>query len=90
MKIALLGFGVVGKGVYDQICRRSDMEVARVLVRRTIDEIAPISTRDINDILADPAIDTVVEVGRPSELKRSSRNTSLITTARNMHITSLK
>ena len=62
MKIALLGFGVVGKGVYDQICRRSDMEVARVLVRRTIDEIAPISTRDINDILADPAIDTVVEV----------------------------
>ena len=27
-------------------------------------------------------IDTVVDVGKPNELKRSSRNTSLITTAR--------
>lgn len=62
MKIALLGFGVVGKGVYDQVCRRCDMEVARVLVRRSIEEIAPISTTDINDILTDDTIDTVVEV----------------------------
>jgi len=62
MNIALLGFGVVGRGVYDQVCRRSDMAVTRVLVRRTIDEIAPIATADINDILADEAVDTVVEV----------------------------
>ena len=61
-KIALLGFGVVGKGVYDQIAKRDDLEVARVLVRRTIDEVAAISTADINDIVSDPAIDTVVEV----------------------------
>ena len=32
-------------------------------------------------------IETVVEVGSPSELKRSSRKTSLITTARYIHIT---
>ena len=61
-KIALLGFGVVGKGVYDQIAKRDDLEVARVLVRRTIDVVAAISTTDINDIVSDPAIDTVVEV----------------------------
>ena len=62
MNIALLGFGVVGRGVYDQVCRRSDLAVTRILVRRTIDEIAPIATADINDILTDPAVDTVVEV----------------------------
>ena len=61
-KIALLGFGVVGKGVYDIIAKRDDLEVARVLVRRPIEEIAAISTADINDIVSDPAIDTVVEV----------------------------
>jgi len=62
MKIALLGFGVVGKGAYDIIAKRNDMEVVRVLVRRPIEEVAAISTTDINDIVADPAIDTVVEV----------------------------
>ena len=61
-KIALLGFGVVGKGAYDIIAKRDDMEVSRVLVRREIAEIAAISTADINDIVSDPTIDTVVEV----------------------------
>ena len=61
-KIALLGFGVVGKGAYDIIAKRDDMEVVRVLVRRQIDEIAAISTTDIHDIVSDPTIDTVVEV----------------------------
>ena len=61
-KIALLGFGVVGKGAYDIIAKRDDMEVARVLVRREIPEIADITTADINDIVSDGAIDTVVEV----------------------------
>ena len=45
-KIALLGFGVGGKGVYDIIAKRDDLEVARVLVRRPIEEIAAISTTD--------------------------------------------
>ena len=61
-KIALLGFGVVGKGVYDIVAKRDDLDVAQVLVRRPIEEIAAISATDINDIIADPAIDTVVEV----------------------------
>ncbi len=62
MNIALLGFGVVGKGAYDIIAKRDDMKVSRVLVRREIPEIAAISTADINDIVSDPSIDTVVEV----------------------------
>ena len=62
MKIGLLGFGVVGKGVYDQVLQRSDMEVARVLVRRSIEEIAAISTANAQDIFDDASIDTVVEV----------------------------
>ena len=61
-KIALLGFGVVGKGAYDIIAKRDDMEVVRVLVRREIDEIAAIATANIDDIVSDPTIDTVVEV----------------------------
>ena len=62
MKLALLGFGVVGKGVYDEVQKRTDMEVAKVLVRREIEEIAHIAVRDMADIAGDPAIDTVVEV----------------------------
>ena len=61
-KIALLGFGVVGRGVYDIIAKRDDLEVVRVLVRRSIGEITAIATADINDIVSDPSIDTVVEV----------------------------
>ena len=62
MKLALLGFGVVGKGVYDEVQKRSDMEVSKVLVRRHIEEIAPIATADIAEIVNDPAIDIVAEV----------------------------
>ena len=62
MNIGLLGFGTVGRGVYEQAKRRSDMSVARVLVRRDIPEIADIATRDFDAIVTDPAIDTVVEV----------------------------
>ena len=61
-KIALLGYGVVGKGVRDIIAKRDDMEVVRVLVRREIAEVAAISTTNIDDIVSDSAIDTVVEV----------------------------
>lgn len=62
MNIALLGFGVVGGGVFELAKSRSDLSVSRVLVRRDIPEIASIATRDFNDILNDSAIDTVVEV----------------------------
>ena len=62
MNIGLLGFGVVGGGVYELAKERDDLSIARVLVRRDIAEIAAISTRDFNDILNDTTIDTVVEV----------------------------
>ncbi len=62
MKLALLGFGVVGKGVYDQVQKRGDMEVSKVLVRRQIAEIAHIAVTDIVDIVNDSTIDTVAEV----------------------------
>ena len=34
MRIGLLGFGTVGKGVYELTKARDDMEVVRVLCRR--------------------------------------------------------
>ena len=61
MKIGLLGFGVVGRGVYDITSARNDMQVARVLCLEDI--ILPDAevTRDFSTILNDNTIDTVVE-----------------------------
>ena len=36
MRIGLLGFGTVGKGVYELTAPRADMQVVRVLCRREI------------------------------------------------------
>ena len=62
MNIALLGFGVVGKGVYDILAGREDMQVKKVLCRRDITLPDAEVTKDIRDILEDDSIDTVVEV----------------------------
>ena len=62
MNIALLGFGVVGGGVYELLKDRKDMTVSKVLCRRELGLPAGIETRDMAGILADPTIDTVVEV----------------------------
>ena len=61
MKIGLLGFGTVGRGVYELTAARSDMQVVRVLCRRDISLPDAQVTHDFNDILNDPKIDTVVE-----------------------------
>ncbi len=61
MRIGLLGFGVVGKGVYDIVASRSDMEIAQVLCLEDITLPNAQVTRDFNAILNDPTIDTVVE-----------------------------
>lgn len=62
MKIGLLGFGTVGEGVYDLVAEQAGMEVVTVL-RRTITEIPGCQvTNQIDDIIANPEIDTVVEV----------------------------
>ena len=61
MRIGLLGFGTVGKGVYELTKARADMEVVRVLCRREITLPDAQVTHDFNDILNDTTIDTVVE-----------------------------
>lgn len=63
MYIGLLGFGVVGGGVWELAAAREDITVRRVLVRRHHPELpAAVETAAIEDILNDDTIDTVVEV----------------------------
>ncbi len=61
MRIGLLGFGTVGKGVYELTSAREDMKVVRVLCRRDLALPDARVTHDFEDILADDSIDTVVE-----------------------------
>ena len=61
MQIGLLGFGVVGKGLYDLTKTRTDMRVARVLCLEDITLPDAQVTKDYQDILRDDTIDTVVE-----------------------------
>ena len=61
MKIGLLGFGVVGRGVYDITASRDDMQVAKVICLEDITLPDAEVTRDINSIIQDDTIDTVVE-----------------------------
>ena len=61
MKIGLLGFGVVGRGVYDITAKRDDMQVARVLCLEDVMLPDAEVTRDFDSILNDDTIDTVVE-----------------------------
>jgi len=62
MKLALLGCGVVGRGVLEIIDGRKDMELKYVLVRRDIPDLAGRAVFSIDKIVNDPEIDTVVEV----------------------------
>ena len=61
MNIGLLGFGVVGRGVYDITKTREDMQVTKVVCLEDVTLEDATVTRDINDVLNDPTIDTVVE-----------------------------
>ena len=61
MRIGLLGFGVVGRGVYDITKAREDMTVVRVLCRKDVTLPDAEVTKDFQDILNDDTIDTVVE-----------------------------
>ena len=61
MRIGLLGFGVVGRGVYDLTADRTDITVAKVLCLEDITLPDATVTKDFNDILNDDTIDTVVE-----------------------------
>ena len=61
MKIGLLGFGVVGRGVYEITTAREDMQVVKVLCLEDINLPDAESVKDIKLIVEDPAVDTVVE-----------------------------
>ena len=53
MKIALLGFGVVGRGVYDIVLPRSDIQVAHVLCLEDVTLPGVNVTRNFQEILND-------------------------------------
>ncbi len=61
MNIGLLGFGVVGRGVYDIVSAREDMRIAKVLCLEDIRLEDAQVCKDFNEILNDPTIDTVIE-----------------------------
>ena len=61
MKIGLLGFGVVGRGVYDIVSAREDMQVKKVLCLEDISLPDAEAVKNIRDIVEDEGIDTVVE-----------------------------
>ena len=62
LKLGLLGMGVVGGGVYELAKARDDMDVKYVLDLRDFPGLEAILTRDLNDILSDSEVDTVVEL----------------------------
>ncbi len=61
MNIGLCGFGVVGRGVYETVQKRSDMKVKKVLCLEDIHLPDAQTVKDFSEILTDPEIDTVVE-----------------------------
>ena len=61
MKIGLLGFGVVGRGVYDLTKEREDMSVAKVVCLEEVSLPDAEVTKDFQSVLNDTTIDTVVE-----------------------------
>ena len=61
MRIGLLGFGVVGRGVYDITATREDMQVVRVVCLEDVTLPDAQVTRDFQTVLNDDSIDTVVE-----------------------------
>ena len=62
MKIGLLGAGTIGFGVCEIVDSLPQLEIAKVLDRRDIPGLEGKLTRDVEDILSDPSIDTVVEL----------------------------
>ena len=61
MRIGLLGFGVVGRGVYEITASRDDMQVVKVLCLEDIKLPDAEAVKDFKEILNDDSIDTVVE-----------------------------
>lgn len=62
MRIALLGYGVVGKGIDELLQNHEQFEIRTILVRRQNACIDQRFTLNFEDILSDECIDTVIEV----------------------------
>ncbi len=60
MKIAILGFGVVGSGAYE-ILKSSGYEIGKILDIRPHDELGDVLTTNYDDILNDKEIGVVAE-----------------------------
>ena len=61
MNIGLLGFGVVGRGVYEITASRPDMQVTKILCLEEINLPDAQAVKDFREIVNDESIDTVVE-----------------------------
>ncbi len=61
MRIGLLGFGVVGRGVYDIVADKPEIEVVKVCCLEDVTLPDVVVTKNFRDILEDDTIDTVVE-----------------------------
>ena len=61
MNIGLLGFGVVGRGLYDLTAGRADMQVKKVVCLEDVTLPDAEVTKDFQSVLNDETIDTVVE-----------------------------
>ena len=62
MKIGLLGLGTVGGGVYELLEKREDMEVKYVCCLESPQGLRATLTRNLEDILYDREVTTVVEL----------------------------
>ena len=80
MKIALLGMGTIGSGVYELLEGHPEIDICRVFDRRVLPGAAEaLRTERIEDILADSEIDTVVELLGGVEPARSYAYSALRT-----------
>ena len=66
MKVAILGFGTVGSGVYDIITKEAfpfyhDIKIEKILIRPNKAKTLPIMTDFIDDIINDNDINLVIE-----------------------------
>ena len=61
MKVAVLGYGTVGVGVYEMLKKAEGLEAGPVLVRPGKKD-ADFKVCDLNEIIADPSVDAVAEV----------------------------
>ena len=67
MRVAILGYGTIGRGVYEIISQKattytSRMSVSYIWIRKGKEKVLPEMCDDFNKILADKEVEVVVEV----------------------------